>query len=195
MLWGFETVLKMRGYNSTIRVKQKICVRCGRPCVWFSKKRCQQCARIEDTIARDEEEVEQDESLQNLVEDADVWFSKYIRLLYASSDGMVECYTSGKKMRWQEIQCGHFISRKHFATRWMPDNCRPQSEYENCHLHGNMEVFRKKLEQERSGLPEWLEEQAREVCKPTRDELKQLIIEYRGKVKMLEMKLKNPLQK
>lgn len=180
----------MRGYNSTIRVKQKTCVSCGKPCVWFSRKRCQQCARVESVLAADEKEVAQDESFQNLVDDLDVWFSKYIRLLYADEKGMVECFTSGKKIKWTQIQCGHFISRKHFATRWMPQNCRPQSEYDNCHLHGNIEVFRRKLEEEKPGICDWLEEQAREVVKPTRDELKQLVIEYRNKARMMENKIK-----
>lgn len=185
----------MRAYNSTIRIKQKTCIKCGKPCVWFSKKRCQQCAKIEDTIARDEEEVVQDESLQNLVDDLDFYFSRYIRMLHADSNGIATCFTSGKKMRWQELHCGHFVSRKNFATRWMPQNCRPQTEYENCHLHGNIAVFRKKLDEEKPGISDWLEEQAREVCKPTRDELKMLIIEYRNKVKVLEAKFKKPLQK
>ena len=180
----------MRAYNSTIKLKQKTCVSCGKPCIWFSRKRCKQCATVQDTIARDEEEQEVDEDLQGLVDDLDMWFSKFIRLYYADSKGFVLCYTSGRKMNWKQAQCGHFISRKHFATRWLPENCRPQSPTDNCLLDGNLEVFEKKLEEENKGIVSWLKEQAREVCKPTREQLKQLIVEYRSKVKILEQKIK-----
>lgn len=133
---------------------------------------------------------EQDESLQNLIADLDFVFSRFIRLKYCDENGIVECFTSGVKMRWQEAQCGHFVPRANLATRWLEDNCRPQSEYQNCHLSGNLKVFREKLELERHILPEWLEEQGREVCKPSREELKQLIILYRNKVKIIEKKIK-----
>lgn len=56
----------MRAYNSTIKLKQKTCVNCGKPCIWFSKKRCKDCARIEDSMANDVE-AEEDESFSNLV--------------------------------------------------------------------------------------------------------------------------------
>lgn len=180
----------MRLHNSTIKIKTKICVNCGKPCVWFSKKRCKDCARIEDTLANDEKEDEQDESLQNLIADLDFIFSRYIRLKYADKNGKVKCFTSDKEMRWQEAQNGHFISRSNLATRWMEENCRPQSEYDNCHLHGNLEIFKERLEKEKPGITSWLLEQSREVVRPTRDELKHLITNYRHRVKVFEKKLK-----
>lgn len=178
------------GYNSTIINKKKN-LGCGHFDYNFSKNRCKSCATIESTQRRIDkfEEIEQDENLQSLVEDADVWFSKFIRLYYANEKGQVECYTSGRKYHWTQIQCGHYISRKHFATRWLPENCRPQSEYDNCHLNGNLEVFKEKLEAEDKGIVTWLEEQARQISKPTRDEMKQIIVEYRTRVKLLEKKI------
>jgi hypothetical protein len=91
-------------------------------------------------------------------------------------------------MRWQEAQCGHFISRKNYATRWLPQNCRPQSEYDNCFLSGNIDVYRKKLEEEEPGIVDYLQEEARQISKPTRDELKSLIIEYRHKLNLVKKK-------
>jgi len=55
----------------------------------------------------------------------DAIFSKYIRQKYAV-DGMVSCYTCGKIFEIKRIQNGHFVSRKHLATRWSEENCRPQ---------------------------------------------------------------------
>jgi hypothetical protein len=132
------------------------------------------------------EEEQEDESFMNLVEDLDFLFSRYIRLKNSNEKGMVRCFTSGVEMRWQDAECGHFVSRKNYATRWMELNCRPQSKHDNQFLHGNLDVFRGKLNEEQDGLAEWLEEQGRQVVKPTRDELKQQISEYRYKVKSLE---------
>ena len=177
-------------HNSTIISKKKKCVSCGRIDYHFSKKRCKTCATIEDTQKRVDSMDEDQESLQYLMQDLDHVFSKYIRLKYADDKGMVECFTSGKKFHWGKIQCGHFIPRSNLGTRWLEANCRPQSEYDNCFLSGNMDVFEKKLEEEKSGSVDYLRELAYQVAKPSRDELKQMIIEYRHKVRMLEFKAK-----
>lgn len=50
-------------FNSTIVPKQKICVVCGKPCFWFSKKRCSSCAKIQDTQKRMEDNKEQIQEL------------------------------------------------------------------------------------------------------------------------------------
>jgi hypothetical protein len=135
------------------------------------------------------EEFEDDgESFQNLVSDLDHVFSQYIRCKYADKGGMVECYTSGKKMRWQEIQCGHFIPRANLGTRWLEANCRPQSMEENYFKMGNLEEFEYKLDAENNGVVEYLRELARQVAKPTKEELKSLIIEYRSKLNLIKKK-------
>lgn len=130
-----------------------------------------------------------DESLSNLVADADAIFSQYIRLKYADKQGMVSCFTSGVRLHYTKIQCGHFISRKHYGLRWSVDNCRPQSEHDNCYLDGNLKVFAANLEAERPGVTEWLSEQSKEVYKPTISDLKEIISEYRAKVQLLKTKL------
>lgn len=173
--------------NSTI-ISKKRRLSCGCFDFAFSKNRCKAHATIESTnkrIAEHEDELET-ESLQNLVADLDMVFSRYIRLRSADKQGYLECYTSGKRLLWQEAQCGHFISRSNYATRWMEQNVRPQSDHDNCALHGNLKVFAAKLEEESKGITEWLLEQSRQVYKPTRDELKQLLIEYRYKLKLLK---------
>jgi ribosomal protein L37E len=174
--------------NSTIIVKKKRCVRCGNIDYHFSKKMCKQCATIESTQKRMEEFEDDGESFQNLVSDLDHVFSQYIRCKYADKQGMVECYTSGKKMRWQEIQCGHFIPRANLGTRWLEANCRPQSLEENYFKMGNLEEFEYKLDEENNGVVEYLRELARQVSKPTKEELKSLIIEYRSKLNLIKKK-------
>lgn len=177
--------------NSTI-IPKKRTLACGCFDFAFSKNMCKAHATIRDTNKRiaKHEEAEEDLSIQYLVQDLDAIFSQYIRLKYCDQKGMAVCFTSGKVMRWQELQCGHYISRSHYATRWLPENCRCQTEYDNCHLSGNLEVFRTNLEKENPGITEWLQEQARQVYKPTREELKSLIAEYRHKVSVLKTKIK-----
>lgn len=179
-------------YNSTIIRKKKKCSSCGTMDFIFSRGKCKQCATVESTNRRMEahEDAEGDQSLQNLIEDADALHSRYIRLKYADANGMVSCYTSGRRLHYTQMQCGHFISRKHLGLRWSDDNTRPQSEYDNCHLSGNLEVFREKLEAEKPGIVEYLEEQARQVAKPTREEMRELIASLRYKLKIVESKLK-----
>jgi len=175
--------------NSTIIRKKKRCTSCHSYDYIFSRGRCKSCATIEDTQKRIKENEEEDtESFQNLVSDLDYVFSQYIRVKYADKDGIVTCFTSGKKYNWKEIQCGHFISRKNLSTRWLEANCRPQSEHDNCLLSGNLEVFEKNLELERTGSVEMLRELSREISKPTISELKSLIIEYRSKLNQAKKK-------
>lgn len=178
--------------NSTIIRKKKKCATCNSLTYIFSHGNCKECSTIKSTQKRVEkhEEQEESESIQNLISDLDFVFSQYIRCKYADVNGIVECFTSGKKMKWQEAQCGHFISRGHYGLRFLEDNCRPQSEYDNCNLSGNLSVFAANLEKERSGTVEWLQRLSKEVYKPTREELKQLLAEYRYKLNDIKKKFK-----
>ena len=61
-------------------------------------------------------------SRKNIIKRLDAVFSQYIRLRHAKNE-IAECYTCGKKDHYKKLQCGHFMSRKHYATRWDEDNC------------------------------------------------------------------------
>ena len=83
----------MFSHNSTIEKKEKICINCGKKCYWFSKKRCADCARIEDTLKKMEkgnEKIIQEEDLGSLIEDADTIFSQFIRLKYTDKPCLSE---------------------------------------------------------------------------------------------------------
>jgi len=53
---------------------------------------------------------------------------------------------------------------------------------------GNIEEFEYKLHKENGALVEYLRETARQTLKPTRDELKELIVEYRAKLNLVKKK-------
>jgi hypothetical protein len=58
------------------------------------------------------------------------------------------CYTCGQVLPIKELQCGHFISRRYFATRWDFDNVRVQCYECNVVKQGNLKVFEQKLRNE-----------------------------------------------
>lgn len=72
-----------------------------------------------------------------VVRDLDAIFSQYVRLKESDEYGYCECVTSGQKMFWTEAQCGHFVSRGKYPTRWDETNCHPQSVYSNIFLKGD----------------------------------------------------------
>ncbi len=184
----------MFGHNSTISKKQKICTSCGRPCYWFSKKRCQDCARIEDTQKKMEKENEKmivEEDLSGLIEDADRIISQYVRLKYADASGLVDCFTCGQKKHWTLQQAGHYIKRSNLYLRWDEGrNLRVQCVDCNEKKHGNMIEYSKRLEAQCKGVTDLLRDEARLVHKPTRDEIRAIISEYTPKVKELKKRLK-----
>ena len=174
--------------NSTIIVKKKRCINCGKIDYHFSKKMCKQCATIASTQKRMEEFEDDSESFNNLVQDLDHVFSQYLRNKYADKNGIVECYTCGGKHTIAEIQCGHFMGRSNLGTRWMEANCRPQCMECNYFKTGNIEEFEYKLHAENNAVVEYLRETARQPVRPTREELKALIIEYRAKLNLVKKK-------
>ena len=67
-------------------------------------------------------------SISKLKKELDKWFSLYIRLREATNEGMVQCFTCGKVGHYKKggMQCGHFQSRRHHATRFNEQNCQTQ---------------------------------------------------------------------
>jgi len=132
----------------------------------------------------------QEEYLGDLIFDADVIFSQYIRLKYANKEGITKCFTCINQRHWTFMQNGHYMKRAHLYLRWDERNCRPQCQTCNEILSGNMIEYTKLLDQECKGLPDILRAESLLVHKPTRDEIRQIISEYTPKVKHLKYKLK-----
>ena len=118
---------------------------------------------------------------QRAIDRADQWFSRYIRLKY-SSNGVCICYTTGKPKPIILIECGHFISRGKFPTRWDERNARPQSTYANKWKGGMHYEFRQRLIAD-LGLEEVenLERLANSTIKYTTEEIRKIAKEYREK--------------
>lgn len=181
------------GYNSTIGKKLKPCKSCGKDCYWFSKQRCADCARIEDTLKRmesDTEDIIKVEDLSGLIDDADTIFSQYIRLKDANEKGFARCFTCGIEKHWTILDAGHFISRSNLYLRWDERNVHNQCQPCNRFEYGDIATYSRKLNEICKGLPDILRAEAIIVHKPTRDEIRQIIAEYSPKVKLLKKQLK-----
>jgi hypothetical protein len=61
------------------------------------------------------------QSRKTLVKNLDTIFSTYIRRKDAIND-IAECVTCGKKDHYKNLQCGHFMSRSNYSTRWEENN-------------------------------------------------------------------------
>ena len=85
------------------------------------------------------------------VKKVDLWFSKVVRYEAADRHGIARCFTCGKQDHVTSLQCGHFASRRFWATRWDPDNCRVQCVSCNIYRSGEQWLFGCNLEREEPG--------------------------------------------
>jgi len=81
---------------------------------------------------------------KSLVIKLDTVFSQYIRRKDATDD-IATCVTCGKKDHWKKLQNGHFMSRRHYNTRWDEDNCHVQCSGCNVFRAGEIYLYNKYL--------------------------------------------------
>jgi len=115
-----------------------------------------------------------------LVKKLDVVFSKYIRLSSADKRGMCTCVTCGKQYHWKNIQAGHFMSRKHYSTRWDESNVKPQCCGCNMFKQGEQYKYSIFLGSE---LANDLYLKSKETVKFSTTDLEEMIDEYTTKLK------------
>jgi hypothetical protein len=171
--------------TNVVKVKKDLfCFECN-----ANAKRKQYVERATVRNSRTEDKISESDR-SSLIHDLDFTFSRYIRIREANTNGIVECYTCGKSDHWTKMQCGHYIKRADTLLRWDSRNARTQCESCNCYKHGNIDEYTNRLNEEQPGLPEQLREESREVNKYGREELKQLLIDYRAKLKLVQTKFK-----
>jgi hypothetical protein len=118
-------------------------------------------------------------SRSSLVKKLDNVFSIYIRKRYAIN-GKATCFTCEKIDDWNKLQCGHFQSRKHYATRWDETNCQVQCVGCNVYRYGEQYKFGIHLDQVHGlGTSERLLQKSRNECKIKNYELDELIEKYK----------------
>ena len=75
----------------------------------------------------------------SLIKTLDKEFSIYIRRRNAKNN-IATCFACGKKDHYKNLQNGHFMSRKHYSTRWDETNCQVQCV--KCNIFRNGEQFK-----------------------------------------------------
>jgi len=117
-------------------------------------------------------------SRSHLVKKLDTIFSQYIRRRYAKND-IAECVTCGKKDHWKRMDAGHFMSRKHYATRWDEDNVQVQCK--SCNLYNQGEQYKYSIFLG-SDKAEELLRKSRETVKFSGYDLNMMIEKYKKKL-------------
>ena len=79
-------------------------------------------------------------SRKTIIKKLDKVFSQFIRRRFAVNE-IGKCITCGKQAHWKELQAGHFMSRKHYSTRWDEINCQVQCAGCNVFKYGEQYKF------------------------------------------------------
>lgn len=102
----------------------------------------------------------------------------------------MECVTCNRKYPINKIQAGHFMSRKHYSTRWDEDNVFPQCYGCNVMQQGQQYLFSKFIDEKfGEGYSDVLLFKSRETVKFADYELEEMIEDYTKRLKDLEKKL------
>jgi len=119
-----------------------------------------------------------------LIKELDAVFSKYIRQRSIDFNGNAKCFTCGKIDDWRNLQCGHFQSRKHYATRWNEENCQVQCAGCNVFRYGEQYKFGVNLDLVYGeGTSEALEKMSRFTVKFTTKDLEEKLEYYKNCLK------------
>jgi len=115
---------------------------------------------------------------KKLIEKLDTVFSVYIRKRDAINN-IAECFTCGKQDNYKKLQCGHFQSRKHYATRWDEINCQVQCSGCNVFRYGEQFKFSLNLDARYGiGTAEQLYLKSKQTLKLDNNDLEMLINKY-----------------
>jgi hypothetical protein len=118
-------------------------------------------------------------------------FSDLIRMSHADDRGRVTCIDGcGKSGFWKDFDCGHFMDRDQYPTRWHLDNARPQAPYCNREKKGKRYEFGRALNQESPGLADRMAELSAQPGHQIREQAPELLLDIRAKLKIERKRLK-----
>lgn len=128
-----------------------------------------------------------EDDLEDLLQDADAVFSRYIRMHDADKDGILLCFICQKAVRWQEAQLMHYIKRRaSLFLRHDPRNCKSGCDECNCKKGGNYIQYAQRLEEQSPGITDILYTEGNLPYHPSRDEIRSIISEYTNRIKQLK---------
>lgn len=124
----------------------------------------------------------------NLIKKLDRVFSLYIRLRDAMPSGYVKCISCGKIKRFDDVDCGHFHSRVHMATRFDEFNCHAECKFCNRFSSDHLISYQRNLIRKiGQNMFDILNAKAHSTKQWSDWELEQMITFYTKKVKELSL--------
>lgn len=141
-------------------------------------------------LAKLQAKKEKQGSWKVLVKKADDIFSKLVRLRDSDSFGRAKCITCPCIKLTSQMDSGHFMSRKHFATRWELKNAAAQCKGCNGPKSGMQYEFSLKLDERfGQGTAERMRIKSKNVFRKDPVVLKVIIIDLETRYKeMMESK-------
>ena len=121
---------------------------------------------------------------KSLVIKLDTIFSQYIRRKDAINE-IAECITCGKRDHYKKLQCGHFMSRSHYSTRWLETNVGVQCYGCNISRSGEQYKFSQYLG---DNLAQEMYIKSKQIVKFADIDLIDMIEYYNTKILALESK-------
>jgi hypothetical protein len=128
----------------------------------------------------------EDKDKTELIKVLDKYFSLYIRLRDTMPNGYCRCISCGQIKPFEQMDCGHYFSRRHLSTRFDERNCHAECRACNRvdaeHLDGYRDnLIRKIGENEynkikilRSSTKNWLREELLAMIKHYKSEASRL---------------------
>lgn len=125
--------------------------------------------------------------LTDLMKEADKLFSLIVRLKASNDQGYAKCCTCNSVHHWKEMDCGHFMSRKHQSTRYDERNTGCQCKDCNIFSQGKQYEFAKYLDKVHGpGTADEMLLKSKMSCKRTRFDWLYLIEEFKTTLKYLK---------
>lgn len=166
---------------------------------------CESCRRLNAKLSENESKslqkraqlLSKPKQVRNItvkqLKDSNLWipFSKYIRLRDSDEYGICTCFTCGARHEWNSgMQAGHFIGRRHWATRYDEQNVHAQCPNCNMYQSGKQYEYGLKLDVTYgSGTSDRLYQLSNKTVHFTQKDIDDLAEIYRNKVKEIFSRL------
>lgn len=140
---------------------------------------------IQKPIRRTKIKVHSSSIRSRLVKEADRVFSIYIRKSN-SINGVVRCVTCGSQDKWQNMDNGHYLSRRYMQIRWDEMNVGCQCHHCNRDMGGNLVRYRMYLIKKYGYDPtDVLKSKVKTRGKVQLSDIEHIITKYKKKIDML----------